>query len=269
MAGTDLEFTYDDDDDPLISMFVAVTRRRARTAGIQTFRSSRIVVDGRRGYYISVDGRSWRFSLLAQKLERDLPLLAEAIELPHRSLRDRRRLANSFVTAYAHGGYGSGEDEEQVPHLRPMTHVGFQWVPHLITYPAAKHIDQRLAVTEKFCVDWYFGEIPGPTMLEELHTASELLLSHAVGDTENRGHFPGLVDRAASAGLLDRCVQLPTRGNLVARDRAQRLLQEMSDVRREVRHRGDPSAEAWLRTNFSALVYILETISEEVLLHSE
>ena len=269
MAGTDLEFTYDDDDDPLISMFVAATRRRARTAGIQTFRSSRIVVGGRRGYYISVDGRSWRFSLLAQKLERDLPLLAEAIELPHRSLRDRRRLANSFVTAYAHGGYGSDEDEEQVPHLRPMTHVGFQWVPHLITYPAAKHIDQRLAVTEKFCVDWYFGEIPGPTMLEELHTASELLLSHAVGDTENRGHFPGLVDRAASAGLLDRCVQLPTRGNLVARDRAQRLLQEMSDVRREVRHRGDPSAEAWLRTNFSALVYILETISEEVLLHSE
>lgn len=261
MGSTDVEFTYDVEDEPLVHAFVVATRRRAQKAGVGQWRSRRLDGDPP-SYYIAVDGNSTRFALLAQKIERDLPIVAETVEVDHRDLRARRHLANGFVHIYATYGYGS---EAEIPHLKPRQRVDFQWVPHLISYPAAPRVNARLAVTERFCVDWYFGEVPGPTMLEELHTAAELLLSFAVGEAGSQKAFSTIVAEAAKAGLFRQCVQLGEPG--VASDpneMATRLLLELKDVRREVRHRADPRADEWLRSNFFHVVYTLEMVSEAV-----
>lgn len=261
MGGTDVEFTYDVEDAPLVRAFVAATRRRAQKAGVRQWRSRRRDGDPP-SYYLSVDGHSSRFALLAQKIERDLPIVAEAVELNHRDLRARRHLANGFVHIYATYGYGS---EDEIPHLQPRPRVEFQWVPHLISYPAVPRVDARLAITERFCVDWYFGEVPGPTMLEELHTAAELLLSFAVGEAGSQKAFSTIVSDAAKAGLLRRCVQLGEPGVPFDPDEvATSLLLSLKEVRREVRHRADPRADEWLRSNFFDVVYVLEMVSEVV-----
>lgn len=262
MAGFDMEFTYDTDDMPLVDAFVAATRRRARRAGLRRWESRRLR-DGRTGWYFAVDGHSGRMALLAQKIERDLPIVAEAIVVPHRPLRQRRQLANGFVDIYARCGYGTDDVEVMAPHLSPKTRVGFTWVPHLLSYSADMNVATRLEITEAFCVDWYFGDVPAPTMLEELHTAAELLLDHAVHGRFTRKTFADNVRGASMAGLLDRCTQLGRPGSSApARDRAAELLISLKDTRREVRHRADPRAGKWLHSHFFDVVYVLEALSE-------
>lgn len=264
MAGFDMEFTYDSVDEPLVDAFVAATRRRARRAGLRRWRSERLR-DGRTGWYFAVDGHSGRMALLAQKIERDLPIVAEAIAVPQRSLRQRRHLANGFVDIYARCGYGLEEVEEAVPHLVPKTAVGFTWVPHLLEYPGDVNIAARLEVTEAACIDWHFGDIPAPTMLEELHTAAELVLDHAVHGRFTRKTFADNVGAASSAGILDGCHQLAGRQcRLPVRKQASEVLIALKDTRREVRHRADPRADVWLREHFFHVIYVLETIVETV-----
>lgn len=259
VAGVGLHLTYNPDDEPLVRAFIAAGRRRARRAGVRRWRATRLNGDPP-GYNITMDGHSSRFALVAQKLQRDLPILAEAVELDHRDLRTRRRLANGFVHVFSSGGYGHEDVDE---HLRPRSSIGFQWVPHLITYPTVPRLDARLAITERFCVDWYFGDVPGPTMIEELHTAAELLLSFGLGRESNQRPFASHVDEALKAGLLRNCVQLGELDSPVdSQGTARALLLDLKNIRREIRHRADPSADVWLKANFFEIVYVLEMISE-------
>ncbi len=243
MGGGDIWFSYDPSDEPLVDAFVAHARRTAKRAGLLRFRTFR---HGGLPPVRSLewDGRSWRMGLAAQKLQRDLPVIAEAVDGGDRSLRSRKHLAHGFCEIFGLEGYGAVEGEP--PHLRPMASVKFQWVPHLLSC-SDPWLDERLFVVERHCVDWHFGDITAATLVEELHTAAELLLRFRLGD-DAPWKFSSLVHAGAGDGHFPSA--------------SEACLLELSRVRRDLRHHATGEPEKWLVENFEDVVDVLIAMSD-------
>lgn len=243
MAGGDIWFSYDSRDEDLVTVFVNHSRRTAKRAGLLRFRTHR-----HRGEppvrEMVWDGRSWMMGLVAQRLQRDLPVIAEAADDNWRDLRGRRGLATSFCHIFGDEGYGN---EGPRPHLTPMRSVQFQWVPFLFACGSA-HADRRLADLERFCVDWVFGDMAGATLIEELHTGAELIMRTRLG-AEAPWKFSSLVRDSTE------------QGHLGAGDAD--ILLDLSSTRRELRHDGTGDAEGWLKNHYWDIVDVLVRASDE------
>jgi hypothetical protein len=137
---------------------------------------------------------------------RDLPTICEAAEGSSRGPVLRRRLGHQFVQIAIDRRFSRDESkpEDWVPHLRARKQPPEPFGHFLLDCPDAPDLQQRLAVTERMLVDWYFGEVAPEVMIEELHTAFELTLARVIYGRYRRDKtFQELINEARERGALD------------------------------------------------------------------
>jgi hypothetical protein len=116
---------------------------------------------------------------------------------------------------------------------------------------------------------WHYGEVAPPVLLEELHTAAELLLTTIVRPGARRMSFAELVAAARARGAFS---PFPDDQRALATWRTSRsrsnveeeratLLLELKDVRKRVRHRNTQEAGDWLDERFWSVAALLERLT--------
>jgi hypothetical protein len=121
----------------------------------------------------------------------------------------------------------------------------------------------RQRITESVIIDWYFERAPGAVLLEELHTACELLLEYLVNQRSKRLSFAELVQAADGEGLLDWPVPENIRELVGAPAAGRELLLTLKDFRKEARHRTGREFDPWLRENWEAVVLMIERLAAQ------
>lgn len=273
MGGFDWFFTYDADDEAVVRAMLAAGRRRARRMEVQW--SSR-TSSSERHAYVAIDGPWWLLELLVARLDRDLPTICEAIEDSPRSPAHRRRLGHHFVQIAIDRLFSRDDfkPEGWVPHLRARKQPPEQMGPFLLECPDAPDLQERLAVTERMLVDWFFDEVAPEVMIEELHTAFELTLARVIYGRYRRDKaFQQLIDEANAQGTFDKVRGIlqftpaydPATNTIAPQHTpapyVAELLTSLKDTRKHVRHRGATTARAWLEEHFNAAATVLERLA--------
>jgi hypothetical protein len=116
-------------------------------------------------------------------------------------------------------------------------------------------LDARLSVTVDLIMAWNFGEIAPEVLLEELHTACELVLEELVNKRSKRLSFAELVGAADKAGLFRHMPGGRSPGMLFT---------ELKDLRKNVRHRAAEGAGPWLDEHWEDVAMCLERLIRHV-----
>lgn len=258
MAGYDGDFSYDPRDEDLLRALAPLVARRARRMHVRW----RFRLD-KPGYaHFQLDGNGYQIDMLMERLSRDLPSAAEAVPT-WRPPAARRRLAVGFVDILWRWrlSFYDRYTEAHVPRLRgkakPVKGAIFD------VFPDGKHADlwPRLSVTSEIMADWLMDEAPAEVVLEELHTAAELLLWRLWGRAKSAS-FAQLVEHADQKGALDS----PLVWDYDEAHRAEALgmgplLLQLKDWRKRAKHRGAADAEEWLRVHFWPAARTIERLS--------
>lgn len=144
---------------------------------------------------------------LVARLDRDLPTICEATEDSRRSPVLRRRLGHHFVQIAIDRRFSRDDFKPDgwVPHLQARKQPPEQFGRILLECPDAPDLQQRLAVTERMLVDWFFDKVAPEVMIEELHTAFELTLARIIyGRSRRDKAFQQLIDEATAQGAFDK-----------------------------------------------------------------
>ncbi|MDQ4145841.1 MAG: hypothetical protein M3198_19260 [Actinomycetota bacterium] len=268
MAGFDALFNFRSADLPLLKSMFSAARRRARAMDIRW----RATVDEKNGIcYLVLDGQTYGLDIFIERLRRDLPAIAEATS-SSRIPSERRLVAHGFVeivTRYRLSLY-EYRPEDWIPTLRARREPIYA-LPHTLLAPKAPRLQQRLLVTMDLLASWHYEEVSPEVLLEEIHTAAELILEASVNRRAKKLSFAQLVERAERAGLLAgpwvETVVAGTRDPSVERyadeetRREKDLLLSLKDARKRVRHRGETGAKGWLDANFWDAVQVLEYLA--------
>lgn len=148
-------------------------RRRARVLKVRQFRSRLAREASVAG--IEVAGNTYQVDVYLERLRRDLPTLAEAVP-SRRTPAARRRLGLGLIeilTRYRHDMY-ERYDDSWLPTLRARTHPAYT-LPHLL-HTDHEGLQARLLATSDVLASWHFDEVDPAVVLEEMHTAAELML---------------------------------------------------------------------------------------------
>lgn len=245
MAGFDATFKASQRDMPIVRACIAAIRLRARKLGARV--KTEVYEDGA---YICFNANTYVVDILLERLRRDLPTIAEATP-SERSPAARRRTANGLVEILNRyrGMMYDRYDEDWVPTLRgrkmPVTGVIHDLFPR-----DAPHLMDRLLVTMDLLASWHFDEVAPEVLLEEMHTAAELMLKSFGIPRAKRMSFAELVDAAHEEGR-------------VRSDHRDTLL-SMKTTRARVKHRGSTDAREWLDAHFWDGARALEALSAEV-----
>ena len=259
MAGFDAAMTFDPKHARLISEMLAAARRRARA----TFVRWHCRLDAQSGHlYVRLDGNTFQLDIFLERLRRDLPTIAEAVPAGGRPAW-RRKFGLGFVDILMkyRCSFYDRYDETYVPRLRATSQTAV-W-PVLSLWMGERHRDlwARLAVTEEIMSRWLLDEAPPEVVVEELHTAVELMLTRWLGKTRPPA-FKDLVDRAAAAGILpgidDLQFQYPDPADALD---GGALLIALKDLRRDLKHKGYGEARPWLSKHFWPLGTVLEHLA--------
>jgi len=253
VAGFDFDFKYTDRQAPVVVACMAAATTRARQLGLTWH--WRTLGDGH--LRVIVNGNSRRTDLLGYRLERDLPLVAEgcrAADLPPSRRRDvGRGVADLFLR-------GRHVRQEDTMVLRGATETRYYYPPYEYECPQYPLLHARLGTTVNVIVAWNFREIAPEILLEELHTACELVLEESVNRRSKRLSFQQLIEAAEAAG------HLKTHPFAEAPDPV-RLLTELKDLRKDVRHRAKAGAQGWLDDNWEAVALIVEHLVDQLNRH--
>lgn len=261
MAGFDGCFSFDPRDRDLLRSMSPLVARRARKMRIRW----RLHLHPSGYAYFTMDGNTYELDLLLERLRRDLPTSAEAIS-SWRQPADRRRLATGLVDVVTRWRVSFYEryEEGHVPKLRGKSQAVQNAIFHV--FPDSKHADlwPRLSVTSDVVSAWLMSEIPAEVVLEEIHTAAELLLTRLWGRSK-RLSFAELVDHASDLGVLETSL----RWDYEVEHRSEALdmkglLIELKDHRKRVRHHGAVQADAWLKVHFWPACRVLERLAYAV-----
>jgi hypothetical protein len=247
MAGFDFDFTYRERDGQIVLTCIRAAKRRARSLGVE-LRWRHV---GPRHLRVLVDGNSRRTDLLGYRLERDLPLVAEGcsgIVGPSERARLGRGLADLFLR-------GRHVENEGVMALHGVAETRYYYPPYELDCPAFPELHARLRITEEVIVAWNFREVAPEVILEELHTACELLLEEAVNRRSKRLSFAELVAQADAAGVFADPPELDGFSNGTP---SVDLLTQLKDTRKAVRHRGASGALEWLDEHGDEVALLLE-----------
>lgn len=244
MAGFDFEFRYRPSHETIVEACLYAAQSRARRLDLSwTWRTK-----GLRQILVTVDGNSRRTDLLGYRLERDLPLVAEGCRSGSASARERQRLGRGFVDLMLRGRH---LDQEDVMSLSGVEATRFYYPPYELECPASPRLHARLSVTQEVIVAWAFDEIAPEVLLEELHTACELVLEELVNRRAKKVSFADLVAKALRAGLLETRPDETPPGL---------LLISLKDLRKDVRHRAAEGAGAWMEDYWQDTAILLERL---------
>lgn len=245
MAGFDATFRVSDRDMPLVLSCFAAIRLRARKLGARV--KTELYEDCA---YICFSGNTYVLDILLERLRRDLPTIAEATP-SERSPAARRRTANGLVEIFNRyrGMRYDRYDEDWVPTLRGRT-MPVTGVIHDLFPRNAPHLMDRLLVTIDLLASWHFDEVAPEVLLEEMHTAAELMLRSFGMPGARRMSFAELVEAAHNAGRV--------------RSDDREALLSMKTTRAKVKHRGSTDAREWLAVHFWDGARALEALSTEV-----
>jgi hypothetical protein len=245
VAGFDFEFTYTEAQKPVVLVCLAAGRARARRLRLSwRWRHVRP-----RHCVVVVDGNSRVIDLLGYRLERDLPLVAEGCVIAESlSSTQRSRIGRGFVDMMLRGR-DANQDSCMV--LRGVAETRYYYPPYDYDCPSLPRLHARLSITEELLVAWNFNEIAPEVLLEELHTACELVLEELVNQRSERLSFAELVANADEAGLLRH-----------SHDDTPpvRLLTDLKDLRKDVRHRAAEGARQWLNEQWQDVAICLERL---------
>lgn len=248
MAGFDFDFTYRSQHEPIVSTCLSSARARARQLHLHWRWQSR----GPTAVRVIVDGNSRRTDLLSYRLERDLPLVAEGCHVPGLSRNERQRLGRGFADLMVRGRH---VDQNATMALRGVAETRWRFPPYDYDCPAFPSLWARLIVTEDLIVAWNFNEIAPEVLLEELHTACELVLEELVNRRSKRLSFAELVAAADKGGAL-RHADSGLSGAA--------LLTQLKDLRKGVRHRGASGAADWLGQHWEDVAMLLEHLVDRL-----
>lgn len=250
MAGFDFEFIYTEVQEPIVRACQAAARARARRLRIswkwRTIALRRVVV--------VVNGNSRRIDLLGYRLERDLPLVAEGCTSVALGPTQRARLGRGFADMMLRGRH---VEQESPMRLRGVTDTRYYYPPYELSCPGSRRLDARLSITQELIVGWNFEEIAPEVLLEELHTACELVLEELVNRRAKRLSFAQLIANANDSGLLDSGLLLSSFGETASEVA---LLTELKDLRKDVRHRAAEGARPWLDDHWEEVAMLLERL---------
>lgn len=156
------------------------------------------------GAYICFNANTYVLDILLERLRRDVPTIAEATPT-ERSPAARRRSA-------APDSQRSGRDPQPIPRhdVRPVRRGlgpniaraddACHGVIHDLFPRDAPHLMDRLLVTTDLLASWHFDEVAPEVLLEEMHTAAELMLKSFGIPRAKRMSFAELVDAAHEEG---------------------------------------------------------------------
>ena len=259
MAGFDAMFRFHADDRDLMVALMAAARRRARALGVRWHSS--LSADGLG--YCSMDGNTFRLDMLLERMRRDLPTIAEATPADRHTPAERRRLANGLIDVLCRwaGSYYDRYDKEgqpdYVPRLRRLRMS--EVVPVRVLWPGDKHPDlyARLAVTEEIMTSWVLDEAAPEVVLEELHTAAELILMRLM-EKRRAPAFAELVEKARADGHLEWPLGMHYDDQPEQIDHMADLLISLKDHRKRAKHQGSDEARAWLTVHLWPAGVVLE-----------
>lgn len=273
MAGFDAWFRTLPHDVPIIRACLDAARRRARTFHVRL--NIKQVTDD--VTYLRINGQTYGIDIFLERLRRDLPTIAEASASSRRTPAQRRRVALGLVdvlTRYRGSMYDDTPDD-WIPTVRAKRNA-IMLLPHEV-YPssASSVLQARMFVTMDMLASWHYREVAPEVLLEEVHTAAELLLNASVNRRSKRLSFNELVDAAHAAGLLTAAInfdhqpQVPERlaairsggPRQVLNDIGRDVLISLKDCRKDVRHRAAEGAEQWLNEHFWDIASILERLA--------
>lgn len=266
VAGFDAVFRFAPDDEGLLRACLDAARRRARTLELRQFRS-RIYENHVCG--LVLNGNGYALDIYIERLRRDLPTIAEATPA-RRTATSRRHLALGLVDIVTRSRLGMYDryEDDWLPTLRAASEPAYV-LPHQL-YSEVEWLQDRLSVTMDLLASWHFGEVAPPVLVEEMHTAAELILTELLPKRAKRLSFAEMVEAALVAGHF-----APFSGEYLERFREgkpyadreleiQALLISLKDLRKDVRHRGAYGAEAWLKDHFWPVAQTLEHLSSRV-----
>lgn len=247
MAGFNFEFTYSERQEPVVLTCLAAGRRRARKLGI-SWRWQHVSA---RQLRVQVDGNSRRTDLLGYRLERDLPQVAEGCP-SDMTPTERERLGRGIADAFLRGRH---VEQDGVMRLRGVADTRLYYPPYDFECPDYPGLHARLRITEDVLVAWNFAEVAPEVLLEELHTACELILEETVNRRSKRLSFAELVAKAAAEGVFLDHAALAALGE---EEDPVALLTSLKDTRKNARHRGVLGAREWLDVHWEQVAMLLE-----------
>jgi hypothetical protein len=268
VAGFDATFRFHPGDHDLIAALMFAARRRARTLRVRWHSA----LDAEGNGYCSMDGNTFRLDMLLERLRRDLPTIAEASPSGRHTPLQRRRLANGLcdILCRSRVGYYDRyyrEDQPQyVPRVRRLRSSEV-WPVHQL-WVGENHLDlsARLGVTEEIMASWVLNEVAPEVVLEEMHTAAELLLMRLMSKRRAPA-FAELVELAQKAGHLEKPLAFAYDLDLDDPERfdhAADLLISLKEHRKRTKHQGTDEARAWLDRHFWAAGSVLEQLARQV-----
>ena len=245
MAGFDFEFTYTEAQEPIVLACLVAARARAR----QLHLSWRWRHSAPRRCLVIVDGNSRKADHLGYRLERDLPLIAEGCTVGGLPPTQRARIGRGLVDVMLRGR--NVDQDEGCMTLHGVATTSYYYPPYEYECPSYPRLHARLSITESLLVAWTFDEVAPEVLLEELHTACELVLEELINKRSKRLSFAELVAAASEADLL--C-------NNESNTPLAQLLIDLKDLRKDVRHRAAHGAQLWLNDHWEDVAICIERL---------
>jgi hypothetical protein len=241
VAGFDYEFKFAVDLVDLVASALAAQRRRARHLGLTM--NARNAGPGQ--VIVQINGNSRRMDVLGYRLAQELPLICEGVSSPRLRPSERRRIGLGIADMYLRGRETTRKsDETMTLHGVAETRYYFPVYEFSPRGAGSEALQHRLRLTEELIADWDVRNISPFTVLEELHTASELLLAELVPLPRGKDFYPDRLEAAHA-------------GRFLSQDDMQ-LLTLLSKFRNDARHRADGGFTAWLDSNWESVSLILE-----------
>jgi hypothetical protein len=245
VAGFDFEFTYTEAHEKIVLVCLAAARTRAKRLRL-SWQWRHLAP---RHCVVTVEGNSRTIDLLGYRLERDLPLVAEGCAAAVLKPAQRARVGRGLVDMMLRG---RDSDKHECMVLRGVAKTKYYFSPYDYDCPSSPRLHARLSITEILLVAWSFDEIAPEVLLEELHTACELVLDELVNSRSKRLSFSELVASADQAGLLQE--------SIINGSPESQILIELKDLRKEVRHRAAEGALVWLTDHWEDVAICLERL---------
>lgn len=263
MAGFDATYIFNPKNINVVRAMNAASQRRARDMQIRW--RSQATPEG--FGYACMDGWTYGLDIFLERLRRDIPTIAEATP-GWRTPAYRRKLGNGYVdilTKYRCSWYDRYHktDESYLPNLRAIKSSSV-WPVHSLWPGSNDHeLGMRLIVTQTVLAAWCVREVDAEVVIEEMHTASEIILKRLTG-MPDKTKFPDLIKSARRQNKISSEPMIWTYADERRALTPQQLLKSLLRERNANKHGSGTQVELWLDSHFWPASTLLESLSGRV-----